>query len=283
MGLFSKKTNAEQKAEMSFFDHLDELRKHLFRSAIAIILGAIIVHIFNNFIIKKVLMGPTHSDFPTYTLLCKLGHQLNMGSSLCLSEIKVRLQSNSVAGQFGVYVNILIIGGIIIAFPYVFWQFWKFIKPALKTKELKGTRGVILWVSALFFIGVLFGYFVVAPYTINFFANFTIDENVENIWTINSYFSTMIPLILGSGIAFQLPLVLYFLAKIDIVSTAFLKKYRKHSILIIVIAVSAITPPDMLSTIICSIPLVLLYEVSIILCKGVERKKKKQDSMPEWE
>jgi sec-independent protein translocase protein TatC len=283
MGLFSKKSNAEQKAEMSFFDHLDELRKHLFRSAIAIILGAILVHVFNNFIIKKVLMGPTHSDFPTYTLLCKLGNYLHMGNSLCLSEIKVRLQSNSVAGQFGVYVNILIIGGIIIAFPYVFWQFWKFLKPALKTNELKGTRGVILWVSTLFFIGVLFGYFVVAPYTINFFANFTIDENVENIWTINSYFSTMIPLILGSGMAFQLPLVLYFLAKIDIVSTAFLKKYRKHSILVIVIAVSAITPPDMLSTIVCSIPLILLYEVSIILCKGVERKKKKQDSMPEWE
>jgi sec-independent protein translocase protein TatC len=283
MGLFSKKSTSAQRAEMSFFDHLDELRKHLFRSAIAIILGAILVHIFNNFIIKKVLMGPTHPNFPTYTLLCKLGNYLHMGNSLCLNEIKVRLQSNSVAGQFGVYVNILIIGGIILAFPYVFWQFWKFLKPALKTNELKGTRGVILWVSTLFFIGVLFGYFVVAPYTINFFANFTIDENVENIWTINSYFSTMIPLILGSGMAFQLPLVLYFLAKIDIVSTAFLKKYRKHSILIIVIAVSAITPPDMLSTIVCSIPLILLYEVSIILCKGVERKKKKQDSMPEWE
>jgi len=283
MGLFSKKSNAAQKAEMSFFDHLDELRKHLFRSAIAIVLGAILVHIFNNFIIKKVLMGPTHADFPTYTLLCKLGQQLHMANSLCLTEIKVKLQSNSVAGQFGVYVNILIIGGIIVAFPYVFWQFWKFIKPALKTNELKGTRGVIMWVSTLFFIGVFFGYFIVAPYTINFFANFTIDDNIQNFWTLSSYFSTIIPLILGSGIAFQLPLVLYFLAKVDVVSTSFLKKYRKHSIVIIVIAVSAITPPDMLSTIICSIPLILLYEVSILLCKGVERKKKKQENTPEWE
>jgi len=283
MSIFKKKTDSELKAEMSFFDHIDELRKHLFRSAIAIVIGMIVIHIYNNFIVKKVLMGPTHANFPTYTLLCKLGQKLNMGNSLCLSEIKVELQSNSVAGQFGVYVNILIIGGLIIAFPYVFWQFWKFIKPALKTNELKGTRGVIFWVSTLFFIGVLFGYFVVAPYTINFFANFSIDDNIKNFWTLSSYFSTIIPLILGSGIAFQLPLVLYFLAKIDVVSVAFLKKYRKHSILVIVIAVSAITPPDMLSTIICSIPLVLLYEVSILLCKRVERKKQKQDSTPEWD
>jgi sec-independent protein translocase protein TatC len=283
MGLFSKKSDAEIKGEMTFFDHIDELRKHLFRSAIAIVIGMIVIHIYNNFIVKKVLMGPTHADFPTYTLLCKLGQKLNMGNSLCLSEIKVELQSNSVAGQFGVYVNILIIGGIIIAFPYVFWQFWKFIKPALKTNELNGTRGVIFWVSTLFFIGVLFGYFIVAPYTINFFANFSIDDNIKNFWTLSSYFSTIIPLILGSGIAFQLPLVLYFLAKVDVVSAAFLKKYRKHAVLIIVIATSAITPPDMLSTIICSIPLVLLYEISIVLCKGVERRKQKQGSTPEWD
>jgi sec-independent protein translocase protein TatC len=268
---------------MTFFDHIDELRKHLFRSAIAIVIGAIRVHIYNNFIVQKVLMGPTHPDFPTYTMLCKLGQKLNLGNSLCLNEINVNMQSNTVAGQFGVYVNILLIGGLIVAFPYVFWQFWKFIKPALKTNELNSTRGVIFWVSTLFFIGVLFGYFIVAPYTINFFANFSIDENIKNIWTLASYFSTIVPLILGSGLAFQLPLVLYFLAKVDVISVAFLKKYRKHAILIIVIATSAITPPDMLSTIICSIPLVLLYEISIILCKNVEKKKRLQGSMPEWD
>ena len=281
MSIFKKKTDSELKAEMTFFDHIDELRKHLFRSAIAIVIGMIVIHIYNNFIVKKVLMGPTHADFPTYTLLCKLGQKLNMGNSLCLSEIKVELQSNSVAGQFGVYVNILIIGGLIIAFPYVFWQFWKFIKPALKTNELKGTRGVIFWVSLLFFIGVLFGYYIVAPYTINFFANFTLDENIENIWTIASYFNTMVPLILGSGIAFQLPLVLYFLAKIGVVSASFLRKYRRHSVLVIVIVTSIITPPDMLSTIICSIPLVLLYEVSIFLCANVEKKQQKEET-EEW-
>jgi sec-independent protein translocase protein TatC len=281
MSLFSNISDPEQKAEMSFIDHIDELRKHLFRSIIAIVLGAILMGIFNKFIIRKILMGPIHPDFPTYIYLCKLGKYLGMGNDLCLTTIHVRMQSNAVAGQFNVFLNVVLIGGFILAFPYVFLQFWKFVKPALKTNELKGTRGVIFWVSLLFFIGVLFGYFIVAPYTINFFANFSIDANIENIWTIASYFNTMVPLMLGSGIAFQLPLVLYFLAKIGVVSSGYLRKYRKHAILIIVIVTSIITPPDMLSTIICSIPLVLLYEISIFLCIKVE-KKRKVEKVEEW-
>ena len=191
------------------------------------------------------------------------------------------MQSNAVAGQFNGFLNVVLIGGFILAVPYVFWQFWKFVKPALKTNELKGTRGVIFWVSLLFFIGVCFGYFIVAPYTINFFANFSIDESIENFWTIASYFNTMVPLMLGSGIAFQLPLVLYFLAKIGVVSSAFLRKYRRHSILVIVIVVSIITPPDMLSTVICSIPLIFLYEISIFLCMRVEKKRNVEET-EEW-
>jgi sec-independent protein translocase protein TatC len=283
MSIFTKKSSSEPKAEMSFIEHIDELRKHLFRSVVAIVLGAIVMAVYNNFIVKKILMGPTHSEFPTYVYLCKFGQYLGLGNKLCLSEINVKMQSNAVAGQFSVYLNIILIGGFIIAFPYVFWQFWKFVKPALKTNELRGTRGVIFWVSTLFFIGVLFGYFIVAPYTINFFANFSLDDNIQNFWTIASYFNTMVPLILGSGIAFQLPLVLYFLAKVDVVSAAFLKKYRKHAVLIIVIATSIITPPDMLSTVICSIPLVLLYEISIFLCRKVEKKKQKDAATPDWE
>jgi len=281
MSLFSKISDSEPKAEMSFFDHIDELRKHLFRSVIAIVIGAIIMGVYHKFIIRNILMGPVHPDFITYTYLCKLGKFLGMGNYLCLTAIHIRMQSNAVAGQFNVFLNVILIGGFILAFPYVFWQFWKFVKPALKTNELKGTRGVIFWVSLLFFIGVLFGYYIVAPYTINFFANFSIDESIENFWTIASYFNTMVPLILGSGIAFQLPLVLYFLAKIGVVSSGFLRKYRRHAVIIIVIATSIITPPDMLSTIICSIPLVLLYEISIFLCVRVEKKRKVAEQ-EEW-
>lgn len=281
MSIFKKKGSTSSRAEMSFIDHLDELRKHLFRSVIAVVIGALTIAYFNSFIIKKILMGPTHADFATYTYLCKLGHALGFDKTLCLEEIHVKMQSNAVAGQFNVFMNIVLIGGFIVAFPYIFWQFWLFVKPALKANEMKNTSKVIFWVSFLFFIGILFGYFVVAPYTIHFFANFTIDENIENIWTLTSYFNTIVPLIMGSGIAFQLPLVLFFLAKIDIVTTKFLKKYRRHAILIIVIFVSIITPPDMLSTIICSIPLVLLYEISIILCSRVERNKSAEE-IAEW-
>ena len=281
MKLFNRKSNTDTTKEMTFWAHIDELRKHLFRSAIGVVIGSIIVGVYRNFIIKKVLMGPTHPDFPTYTYLCKLGHKFGLGNQLCMNGINVKMQSNAVAGQFTVFLNIILIGGLIIAFPYVFWQFWKFIKPALKRNELSKTRGVIFWVSFLFFTGVLFGYFVIAPYTINFFANFSMDDNIENIWTISSYFNTIVPLILGSGLAFQLPLVLYFLAKIGIVSSAFLKKYRRHSILIITIVTSIITPPDMLSTIICSIPLIILYEISIMVIVRVEKKQIKKEL--EWE
>jgi sec-independent protein translocase protein TatC len=278
----SKRSTYRRVAEMSFWEHIDELRKRLIRSLIAIIIGAIVVAIYNNFIVKKILMGPTHADFFTYAALCKMGGYLGLGNSLCLEEIHVKMQSNEVAGQFGVYLNIILIGGFIIAFPYVFWQFWRFVKPALKENELKGTRGVIFWVSVLFFIGVLFGYFLVAPYTVNFFARFSLDSNIENIWTIASYFNTLVPLILGSGLAFQLPLVIYFLARAGVVSVAFLRRTRKYAILIIVIVTSIITPPDILSTVICSIPLILLYEISILLCASVE-KKESTNAVVEWE
>ncbi len=281
MAIFSKGSISRRVAEMSFWEHIDELRKRLIRSLIAIIIGAIVIAVYNNFIVKKILMGPTHADFFTYAALCKLGQSLGLGNNLCLGEIHVKMQSNEVAGQFAVYLNVILIGGLIIAFPYVFWQFWRFVKPALKENELKGTRGVIFWVSVLFFTGVLFGYFLIAPYTVNFFARFSLDDNIENIWTIGSYFNTLVPLILGSGLAFQLPLVIYFLAKAGVVSVAFLRRTRKYAILIIVIVTSIITPPDILSTVICSIPLILLYEVSILLCLRAE--KKESTTVAEWE
>lgn len=281
MGFFTKISNSDSSTEMTFFDHIDELRKHLFRSVIAILIGSVLVGYYNKFIIRNILMGPIHSDFVTYRYLCSLGRFLKMGDSLCLNTVSIKMQSNAVAGQFNVFLNVILIGGLIIAFPYVFWQFWRFVKPALKNNELKGTRGVIFWVSLLFFIGILFGYYVIAPYTINFFAGFQIDESIENFWTIASYFNTMMPLVLGSGLMFQLPLVLYFLAKIEVVSSTFLKKYRKHAIMVITIVVSIITPPDILSTIICSIPLIFLYEISIFLIVGIEKKRKIAEAK-EW-
>lgn len=264
---------------MSFIEHLDVLRGHLFKSAIGVAIGAIVMAIYNKFIVTRILMGPTHPDFWTYRELCALSQKWGLGNKLCMAEIHVKMQSNAVSGQFDTYFNIILIGGFIIAFPYVFWQFWKFTKPALKEKELRNTRGVIFWVSMLFFLGVLFGYFVIAPYTISFFANFSLDSNIENIWTIGNYFTTVSQLILGAGLAFQLPLAMYFLAKIGVVSATYLRRVRKYAILVIVIVASIITPPDMLSTIVASVPLILLYEISVLLCVKVEKKQAREDAL----
>ena len=282
MKFFNSSSKDTAKKEMSFIQHLDELRGHLFKSAIAIAIGAIIMAVYNTFIVKKILMGPTHKDFPTYGILCKISQHIGLGSKLCMEQINVQMQSTTVAGQFGVYFNIILIGGFILAFPYVFWQFWTFVRPALTKKELTNSSGVIFWVSLLFFTGTLFGYFVIAPYTINFFSNFSLDDNIENKWTIASYFNTIVPLIMGAGLAFQLPLVMFFLAKIGIVSASYLRRVRKYAIVIMLVLAGIITPPDMLSQIICTIPLMFLYEISILLCVKVEKKRKLESEEEEW-
>jgi sec-independent protein translocase protein TatC len=226
-------------------------------------------------------MGPTHADFPTYSWLCRIGQRVGLGDKLCMKEISVKMQSTSVSGQFSMFFTVIVIGGLIIAFPYVFWEFWKFIRPALTKNELKRTRGVVFWVSLLFFMGVGFGYFVIAPYTVNFFANFQLDESIVNQWTISSYVDTLIPLILGTGLAFQLPLVMYFLSKIGLVTPAWLRSVRKYAIVVIVIVAGVITPPDVISQIVVSMPLLLLYEVSIWLSARVEREAAAEEAK-EW-
>jgi sec-independent protein translocase protein TatC len=276
----SENSNGNVEAEMTFIEHLDALRAHLFRAAIATAIGSVIMAIYNEFIVQRILLGPTRPDFPTYTYLCKLSNWLGFGNQFCMKEIHLEMQSTTLTGQFDVYLDVIVIGGFVLAFPYVLYQFWKFVKPALSKNELSNTKGVIFWVSLLFFIGVFFGYFVLSPYTVNFFANFSLDSKIKNIPTISSYFNTVLPLTLGCGLAFQLPLILFFLAKIGIVSATSLRNFRKYSILIIVVITGVITPPDMFSQIICSVPLVLLYEVGIIVCKRVEKKETK---VVEWE
>lgn len=282
MALIKRKRPDDQVAEMTFIDHLEALRGHLFRSVIAIVVGAGVIAYYNNFFVKTVLMGPTHSNFPTYSWLCRIGRRVGLGDGLCMKDIGVKMQSTSVSGQFSMFFTVIVIGGLIIAFPYVFFEFWRFIKPALTKKELNKTRGVIFWVSLLFFSGVLFGYFVIAPYTVNFFANFQLDENIQNQWTINSYIDTLIPLILGTGLAFQLPLVMYFLSKIGMVTPSWLRAVRKYAIVIIVIVAGVITPPDVISQVIVSVPLLILYEVSIWLSAKVV-KEVELEQTKEWE
>lgn len=276
-----RRNKTPETAEMSFIDHLEELRGRLFRSVLAIAVGGAIVGYYNDFFVKKVLMGPTHSDFPTYSWLCRTGKSMGLGDALCMDDMALKMQSTTVSGQFSMFFTVIIIGGIIIAFPYIFFEFWNFIKPALTKKELKRTRGAVFWVSLLFFLGVFFGYFVIAPYTVNFFANFQLDETIVNQWTITSYIDTLVPLILGAGLAFQLPLVMYFLAKVGIVTPQYLRRVRKFAIVIIVVISGVITPPDVISQIIVSVPLLLLYEISIWLASRVKKENDKEEAA-EW-
>src|SRR6476620_2490837 len=281
LSIFNR-NKGEERAEMSFIDHLDVLRSHLFKSVVAIAIGAVVAGLYNSFIIKRILLGPTNSSFPTYGVICEVGKALNLGNALCMGGIAIKMQSTDVSGQFSMWFTVVFVSGLILAFRYVFYQFWKFIKPALTKKELNKTRGVIFWVSFLFFTGVLFGYFVVAPYALNFFFHFQLDPIVENRWTINSYIDMMLPLVLGSGLAFQLPLVMFFLAKIGIVNGKYLRKIRKYAVVVIFIVAGIITPgPDVVSQLSVALPLLILYQISIILAARVDREKAKQEA-EEW-
>lgn len=271
----------DDRAEMSFVDHLDELRTHLIRAVVAIVIGMVFVGFNNKYIIDRIILGPTHEDFFSFRKICEWGHQLGMGDKMCISNIGINMQNTETTGQISLFFIVLFIGGFILAFPYVFWQFWQFVRPALTKKELNKTRGVIFWVSFLFFLGVLFGYFFITPFSMNFMATFSMSDKIQNIWTIKSYINTILPLVLGTGLAFQMPLVIYFLARIGIVSAGFLRKNRKYAIVIILVIAAVITPPDVISQVVVAVPLLALYEISIGLTKRVEKEKAKEEAL-EW-
>lgn len=278
---WKKKEGSEEKAEMSFIDHLEVLRKHLFRSVLFIVLGMIVAAIYNDFIIDKIVLGPVHEDFVTFKKICEWGHKIGLGDKMCIGKIGVTMQNVDTTGQVSLFFTSMFVTGFILAFPFVFREFWRFVKPALTKNELRKTRGVIFWVSFLFFTGVLFGYFVLMPFSMNFLATFTMSDSIQNIWTIKSYINTMMPLVLGSGLAFQMPLVMYFLAKIGIVTGSFLRKNRRYAIVVILIVAAIITPPDVISQIVVTLPLWLLYEISIVLAARVEKEKAREEK-EEW-
>ncbi len=278
---WKKKEGIEEKAEMSFIDHLEVLRKHLFRSVLFIVLGMIVAAIYNQFIVDKIVLGPIHEDFVTFKKICEWGRQIGLGDKMCIGKIGVTMQNVDTTGQVSLFFTSMFVTGFILAFPLVFREFWKFVRPALTKNELRKTRGVIFWVSFLFFTGVLFGYFILMPFSMNFLATFTMSDSIQNIWTIKSYINTMMPLVLGSGLAFQMPLVMFFLAKIGIVTGSFLRKNRRYAVVAILIVAAIITPPDVISQIVVTVPLWLLYEISIGLAFRVEKEKAREEK-EEW-
>ena len=273
--------NSPEKAEMSFIDHLEELRWHIMRSVIALLVGMIAVFVNMDFFFHNIVMGPAHKDFITYRLLCKASYAIGLKDAMCLEEINLKLISTQMSAQFMMSFTIAMVGGFIVAFPYVFWEFWRFTRPALTEKEQQKTRGVIFWVSLLFFLGVAFGYYLIAPYTVNFFATYTLDPTIANTFTVSDYIDNIVSLVLGAGIVFQLPLVVFFLSKVGILTPKFLKVNRKYAFVIILVIAAVITPPDVVSQMIVTAPLLVLYEISIwISAKAI--KDLEEEETKEW-
>lgn len=269
--------------EMSFMDHIEALRWHLVRGVIVWLATAIGIFIFIDWIFDNIIYAPARPSFVTYAALCNWSHKLGLGESLCMPPVNIPLQGNTVSGPFMSALNIAMVGGIIVAFPYLFWELWRFIKPALSPKEVKYARGSIIWVSLCFFLGAAFGYFLLAPFTFNFLANFTLGTlgAYKYMPTLDDYIDTLNNIILGCGIAFELPVMAYVLAKIGLINAGFLRRYRKYAFVIILIVSAVITPsPDWSSQTIVAIPLLFLYEISIFIVSRVDKKKAKEEK--EW-
>jgi sec-independent protein translocase protein TatC len=257
-------------SEMNFLDHLEALRWHLVRSAIVLVVLAIVAFIYKEILFDVIIFGPKNPDFITYRFLCKLSIRLSI--DMCITKIPFTLISTSMAGQFTTHMVAAGIAGLITGFPYFLWEIWRFVKPALTVREKKYTRGIVFSASFLFFCGVAFGYFVLAPLSINFLGSYQVSEQVKNAINIDSYISIVSIMTLACGAVFELPILVYFLTKMGIITPHFMRAYRKHAIILNLIIAAFITPsPDVTSQMLVAVPLVLLYEFSIFVSVVVTR------------
>lgn len=268
---------------MPFVEHLEALRWHIIRSIIAIGIGAIIAFINIEFIFDRIILGPAREDFVSYSFLCKLGQWTGI-EGLCPNGDIVRFQNTKLTGQFMMSFSSAAMIGFIIAFPYIFWEFWRFIKPALKPSEYRNARGIVFWGSLLFLLGVAFSYFIMVPFAVSFFSNYILNEKFENIITIADYYDTLSNLVLGVGVVFELPILVYFLSKIGILTPEFLRRNRRYAIVIILFLSALITPPDWFSIFLVFLPLYGLYEASIIVSARINKRyrQKEEETELDW-
>jgi sec-independent protein translocase protein TatC len=270
--------------EMSFVDHLEVLRWHLVRVAIVLLVIGIAVFVYVDWVFDYIVFAPAKKDFVTYAALCRFGEYLHLGDVLCMPPIDIKLLGSTVSGPFMSAISISFLGAVIVAFPYLFWELWRFVKPALTPKEVSYAKGSIWWVSLCFFTGAAFGYFLLAPFTFNFLANFQLGTVgvYQYLPTLDDYIDTLTSLILGCGIAFELPVLAFVLAKIGLITPQFLKSSRKYAFIAILLIAAIITPsPDWTSQMIVAVPLILLYEISIVITKRVKRAEEKSGAR--WE
>lgn len=273
MALKSKKRKKSE-AEMSFLEHLEELRWHIIRSILAIVVFMVVAFVFKNIIFDHVILAPKDPGFFTNRILCQLGHMLGT-DKLCINTTPFEIINIKMAGQLTTHITVAIVSGLILAFPFIIREFWLFFKPALHTNEAQYARGAVLASSLLFFAGVLFGYYMLAPLSIHFLTSYEVSMDVTNQINIRSFIGTLSSICLATGVIFELPIIAFFLTKIGVITPEFMKKYRKHSIVVILILSAIITPPDVFSQLLVSIPLFFLYEVSIHISKRVVQKKER--------
>lgn len=265
--------------EMSFLDHLEELRWLLVRSSIAIVALAIAVYFVSDFIFDDIIFGPTRVDFVTYRFFCDASHYLGFAETICIEELPFTIQNTSMEGQVNVFVWTCITAGFILGFPYLLWEVWKFISPALYESERKYAKVFVITASLLFFIGVLFGYYVIVPMSVNFVATFSVSSVVKNEFNLESYISMIKTSVIAGGLFFELPIIIYLLTKIGLVTPAFLQNTRKYAVVIVLIIAAIVTPPDVVSQITVAVPMLLIYEISILISKLVVKKKEKNEQL----
>ncbi len=260
--------------EMSFLDHLEELRWLLVRSTVAILVMATVTYFFSDYIFDTIIFGPTDPSFITYRFFCEASHYVGFADSICITELPFIIQNTTMEGQVNIFIWTCITAGFILAFPYILSQFWRFISPALYEKEKKNAKLFIFVASILFFLGVIFGYFVIVPMSVNFLATFKVSDIVQNQFNLESYIGMIKTSVIASGLFFELPIIIYFLTKLGLVTPNFLRTYRKYAIVIVLVIAAIVTPPDVVSQITVAIPMLIIYEASIFISVLVTKKKK---------
>ena len=268
----------EEEKEMSFLEHLEELRWHLIRAALSIVVLAIAIFIAKDFVWGTILLAPSRVDFWTYEMLCRAGEYLN-SQGLCIDELPFKLQSRKMTGQFTVHLTSSFVLGLIVAFPYVFWEIWRFVSPGMKSNERNNSSGAVFYVSLLFSLGVLFGYFILAPLSINFLSHYNVDPSIVNEFELTNYISTISMIVLACAVLFQLPMIVFFLTKAGLITPEFMRSYRKHALIAILILGAFLTPPDPVSQVLIAIPLFGLYQVSIYISALTIKRSKVEETI----
>lgn len=271
------KSGKKKQGEMSFLEHLEELRWHLIRSVLAIVIMAVVAFILKDFIFNTIIFKPKTPDFWTNRMFAQLGDFLG-SEAIKINSQDLELISIKMAGQFLTHIWTALVAGFIIASPLVFFEFWRFIRPALYDTEKKHASGAVFFTTVLFLIGILFGYYLIVPLSIHFLGSYSLSPEVTNQININSYISTVVSISLASGVVFLLPIFVYFLSKVGLLTPGFMKTYRRHSYVVMLLLSAIITPPDVFSQIMVCIPLVFLYEIGIIISRRIEKQRIKQEN-----